>query len=113
MVEAKSFPDNKDNGEGAISPQISKIADAMFLLESSRGKNVNCPANQFNGYGFRQNTFEWKCYNTQEEVRELVEDWIADKIQKGYTIKELSCYYNKGVKTETCDYADKLVSVLQ
>src|SRR5690348_4227672 len=50
------FADDKPLNVGAI-------ADKIYQLESSGGKNDGCrKLGLYNGYGFRQNTSEWMCY---------------------------------------------------
>lgn len=92
--------------------EVSQIVDTIFTLESSRGKNDGCrDAGLWNGYGYSQSTFSWKCYQTQEEVTNLVSDWVKDKISKGYTTAELLCYYNTGVREEGCNYYNNFLKL--
>mgnify|MGYP001599218542 CR=1 FL=1 len=82
---------------------IGEIADHIFTLESSNGRNVLCPEGTYNGYGYRQNSFEWVCYPTQEEVRMLVIEWLVKNISKHGLEKSL-CLYNKGLLETGCSY---------
>jgi hypothetical protein len=58
-----------------------------------------------------QNTYYNECFSSQEEVRGLVEGWIQDKLDKNYKTAELVCFYNKGIKTDSCEYAIKFFSL--
>jgi hypothetical protein len=84
---------------------VGAIADKIYTLESSNGKNDSCKnLGLFNGYGFRQNSFEWVCYNSHEEVRELVINWLTKHIKDGDIASSL-CLYNQGKVTDQCTYA--------
>lgn len=79
---------------------IQTIADTIYGLESTWGKNDGCRAKgKFNGYGFGQNEHSWNCYDTQEEVRLAVEKWIAEKLESGHDVPSLVCGYNLGFKS--------------
>lgn len=92
--------------------EVSEIVDKIFTLESSRGRQDGC-RNQglYNGYGFRQNTFEHVCYGTQEEVVNLVTNWVTDKRDKGFSTAEIYCYYNLGIKENDCPYYRNAISL--
>jgi len=98
------------HGAGEILPPLSDIVDKVYQLESSGGKNVLCPAGKFNGYGYRQNKFEWVCYDNPEEPRQLVMNWFENKLKK-HTLAEATCLYNSGIITEECDYFQKFKSI--
>lgn len=90
--------------EKSVTLDLAKIADYIFLKESTRGKNDGCRRlGLYNGYGFRQNTFEHICYKSQEEVRGLVIEWLTKNIKEG-NIEEALCYYNEGKRSENCEY---------
>jgi hypothetical protein len=84
-----------------------ELADRIYLLESSRGKNdQKCERiGKHNGYGFMQGVNRNFCLESDDEVRKLVIKWIKDKKEKGFSDKELLCYYNKGIVTESCGYS--------
>lgn len=83
---------------------ITDIADKIRILESSGGKNDSClKLGKINGYGFRQNDREHKCFATHTQVRKLVENWIAEKIQI-LDLPTALCYYNTGYKVKDCEY---------
>ncbi len=84
---------------------LGKIADKIYTLESSNGKNDGCNRlGLFNGYGFRQNSSEWICYESHEQVRTLVIDWLTKHI-KGGDIQSALCLYNRGTNESGCTYA--------
>jgi hypothetical protein len=84
---------------------IGEIANKIYTLESSNGKNDSCRnLGLWNGYGFRQNSFEWVCYGSHDEVRSLVITWLTNHIGK-YGIEKSLCIYNQGRVTDSCTYA--------
>jgi hypothetical protein len=102
--------DIKFAAAGETQPSLEEIADRIFILESSGGKYVNCPGNTFNGYGWHQNRSEWKCYNSQEEVRGYVKKWFKEKT-KTHDIESAACGYNTGTFEKGCLYYQKFVSL--
>ncbi len=83
---------------------IGEIADKIYTLESSQGKNDGCrKLGLYNGYGFSQSAFSWKCFSSHEEVRQLVIDWLIDNISK-YGLEQALCRYNIGEITNDCKY---------
>lgn len=119
LVPAESFVSSVEaknetivsGGEEESLPSVSQLADAMFTIESSRGKNVLCPDGQYNGYGYGQHKENWLCFDTQEEVDDLVIKWIEDKKEKGMSDEELLCFYNTG-RTAPCPYSDKIFNII-
>lgn len=84
---------------------LGKIADRIYTLESSGGKNDGCrDMGLYNGYGFRQNSREWVCYGSHEEVRRLVINRLTNLIKDGNVEKAL-CMYNEGLVKNTCTYS--------
>lgn len=84
---------------------LGKIADKIYTLESSNGRNDSCRnLGLYNGYGYRQNSFEWMCYSSHQEVREIVINWLTTHIKDGNVEKAL-CMYNRGVVEDSCTYA--------
>lgn len=96
-------PKNKIPGKTTYV-NLGDIADKIYTLESSRGKHVNCPSGTYNGYGWRQNSSEWICYQSQEEVREQVIAWLSKTLSK-HTLEETLCIYNRGINESGCTYA--------
>lgn len=96
---SKSDQGNKDDAKPAISapnPSIQEIVRKVYQLESSSGRNDACRAKGlFNGYGYRYNSMEKKCFATQGEVTNHVTAWFEAKLQK-YTLAEALCGYNLG-----------------
>lgn len=92
--------------------EVSDIVDKIFTLESSRGVNDGCrDKGLYNGYGFMQSTFYWNCYSNQEEVVNLVTNWVQDKRDKGFSTAEIYCYYNVGIKENDCPYYRNAISL--
>ena len=84
---------------------LGKIADKIYTLESSNGKNDSCRnLGKFNGYGYRQNSAEWICYDSHEEVRQLVINWLTKHIKNG-DIENALCMYNQGKDLKSCTYS--------
>lgn len=99
-------------GHESDQPSVQEIADRIFILESSAGKNDSCRLRgMYNGYGYMQSKFYNECFESQEKVRGLVENWISDKLNKNYKTAELVCFYNRGIKTDSCEYANKFFSL--
>ncbi len=101
----------EERGNSQEVPALTEIIAKVYILESSGGKNVNCPQGKYNGFGYRQNKSEWVCYDTQEEVFDLVGMWFSNKLEKGYSLNEALCYYQSGVRSDSCIYADKFNSI--
>lgn len=99
-------------GYESNQPSVQEIADKIFILESSGGINDSCRLKgMWNGYGYMQSKFYDECFNSQKEVRGFVENWIKDKLDKNYKTAELVCFYNRGIKTDSCEYATKFFSL--
>lgn len=82
-----------------------QLVNGIYQLESSGGLQDGCKRQgMVNGYGFRQNKSEFKCFNSVSEVRKLVENWIEDKQNKGWSVAEQACYYNLGLRVSDCPY---------
>ena len=81
---------------------------AIWALESSLGKNDSCRyIGKWNGFGYRQNSFEHICYDSFEEVVGHVDNWLTQKDLENY------CLYNKGIRTTDCPYALKAIKLLE
>jgi len=103
------IPIGKKSAEAVFD--VGAIADRIYQLESSSGKNDGCrKLGLYNGYGFRQNQFEWKCYSSAEQVRNLVIDWLETNIKDG-NIEKALCLYNRGIDQTQCSYAIKYNSL--
>ncbi len=90
---------------------LGKIADKIYTLESSHGKHDSCNnLGLFNGFGFRQNTSEWMCYSSHEEVRQLVINWLTTHI-KDFGIEKALCMYNQGKVESSCTYSENYLSL--
>jgi hypothetical protein len=83
------------------SPQFSvqEIADKIYILESSGGKNDSCRLKgMWNGYGYFVYDKNNRCFESQAEVRVIVEKWFLDKLQE-YSLPEAVCGYNLGFQS--------------
>lgn len=79
----------------------------VYALESSRGQNDGCKKQgKFNGFGFRQNSREFACYDHFEEVVYHVDNWFEEKLQT-YDLATALCGYNLGFQS---DYLGECVS---
>jgi hypothetical protein len=84
--------------ETAPSDEIKQIVAKVYRLESSAGKNDGCRAEgKFNGYGFGWYDGKRPCYDTQEEVEQLVAEWFEEKLKK-HDLATALCGYNRGFK---------------
>lgn len=80
--------------------EIKEIVTKVYQLESSGGKKDGCRAEgKFNGYGFGWHGGNRPCYETQEEVDQLVAEWFEGKLKK-HSLSEALCGYNRGFKGE-------------
>lgn len=76
----------------------------VFRLESSAGANDGCKRQgKFNGFGYRQNSKEWVCYDTFEEVAHYVSVLFEERMQQ-MSLAEALCLYNTGTKSKDCKY---------
>lgn len=94
---------------------LSPVLKTVYFLESTSGENDGCKKEgKFNGFGYRQNSSEWKCYDSFEQVTEKVNEWFEDRLAtNGNDLVEAACYYNKGIQgLQVCDYSVNFVSVL-
>jgi hypothetical protein len=89
-----------------VDEEVEDVADTIFALESSKGKNDGCQRyGKWNGYGYRQNSSEFVCFESRDEVRGYVMGWIKEKRSIGMTTDEMLCYYNTGVRSSSCWYS--------
>ena len=110
-VETKPLTDIEVIEQYHLSPALKTI----YFLESTSGKNDFCKeSGKFNGYGYRQNSFEKKCYDTFEQVTDKVNEWLEDRLAtNGNNLVEAICFYNKGIQgLEVCDYSINFMGVL-
>ena len=107
-------PKEEQKPEIKETTEAERIADIIYTLESSRGINnySKCEAQGlYNGYGFAiPGNGNYKCFKEGED-REAVIEWINDKIAKNFTESEIYCYYNLGIKSNTCPYYQKAQSI--
>lgn len=92
--------------------KLAPLLKTVYFLESTSGKNDSCKSEgKYNGYGYRQNTFEWKCFNSFEEVTEYVNAWYEERLKEnGNNIVEAVCYYNSGIAGQkSCKYSDNMI----
>lgn len=76
----------------------------VYRLESSAGQNDGCKrGGKFNGFGYRQNSKEWVCFDTFEEVAHYVSVLFEERMEK-MSLAEALCLYNTGTKSKDCKY---------
>lgn len=100
--------DSKASGavvQESIQYSSEQIVKTVFKLESSSGKHDGCVTKGlgYNGYGYRQNSTEWKCFGSREEVAGYVA-WQFEKYLKTMDLETALCYYNTGSKIKGCQY---------
>ena len=100
--EAQKFEED----EVVIKYNLPQILDKIRMLESSGGKNDSCLARgKINGYGYMQSKEYWKCFDSNEEVRGLVENWLVEHLgEKEMTLEQALCRYNQGGTDINCEY---------
>lgn len=92
------------------------ILKGVYMLESTSGKNDGCKEDGLiNGFGYRQNSSEFKCYKDFRSVVQKVDDWYTTRLEEnGGNIAEALCYYNKGyANMGTCEYSQNFLKVLE
>lgn len=85
---------------------LEHIVAKVQILESSGGVNDGCKKQGLvNGYGYRQNSKSFKCYDNKTEVKAVVTDWFKTKlVDEKLSLAAALCLYNSGRKVTTCDY---------
>lgn len=114
VAEAKT-PSIKTDMEVIEQYKLSTVLKGVYTLESSRGKNDGCKdKGQFNGFGFRQNSSEFKCYESFDTVVERVNEWYEERLAyNGNNLSEALCYYNEGIAgQDACKYSIDFMKVI-
>lgn len=109
--EEKVLTDNQILESYRLAPLLKSI----YMLESTKGKQDGCKdQGKFNGFGFRQNSAEHKCFDSFSAVTAVVNEWFEDRLKtNGNNIAEAACYYNTGTPNqESCTYSQNLMRVL-
>lgn len=94
---------------------LAPVLKSVYFLESTSGKNDGCKDKGLvNGYGYRQNSFEFKCYGDFSEVTDRVNSWFVERLStNGNNVIEAVCYYNTGVPHQSsCTYSQNFASVI-
>jgi len=95
--------------------RLSHVLKGIYRKESSAGKNDYCKEKgEFNGFGFRQNTRENKCYKSFDEVTERVHEWLEERLAfNGNNLPEALCYYNQGIAgQDSCSYSTEVIGFM-
>jgi len=94
---------------------LSPVIKTIYFLESTSGKNDGCKdQGKVNGFGYRQNSGEWKCYDSFTQVADKVNEWFEERLaMNGNNLVEAVCFYNKGIQgLSVCDYSENFMGVL-
>lgn len=105
----------KTKDEVFDSYKLGPVLRSIEFLESTSGQNDGCKdEGKVNGFGYAQNGTSWKCYNTFEQVVEVVNIWFEERLStNGNNISEAVCYYNTGVPhQDSCVYSQNFMSVI-
>jgi len=112
--ESEATTEVKPEAEGrslTASLPIQEIVNKVKIKESSSGLKDGCKRyGKVNGYGYRQNSKEWICYESESEVRGYVADLFEERL-KEMSLEESLCMYNRGIKTKDCPYAKEVLSI--
>jgi hypothetical protein len=95
--------------------KLAPVVKTVYFLESTSGKNDRCKdEGKFNGFGYRQNKADWKCYESFEQVADKVNEWFEDRLaMNGNNLVEAICFYNRGIQgMNVCDYSENFMGVL-
>ena len=89
----------------SLLAQRNDLVWKIYGLESSYGKNDGCKrTGKFNGFGYGQHKSGWQCFDSFDEVVAKVHAWIEAKQLAGYTVPEILCMYNQGIRVSDCQY---------
>ena len=95
----------------AKQPYAQVIAQ-IYKGESNYGRADICRSRGLaNGFGFAEpNPLENgpTCYDSFETVVSHVNNWIHERVQEGFSLSEMNCYYIRGVKSSECSTSYKL-----
>lgn len=102
--------DTLAQGEETL-PSLEEIADRIYRLESSGGKNDNChKLNKHNGYGFGVYNNHVDCFDSDLDARKQVKQWFVEKLKK-YSLEQSACGYNTGKFENGCLYYQNFASI--
>lgn len=86
---------------------ISVLADKIWFLESTRGKNnySKCEAiGQVNGIGYGIYNGKYMCFENHVDEMETLKEWLQKKLASGLTERQALCLYNTGLASDDCKY---------
>ena len=113
IVEAKTPVTEEEILSGY---RLAPVIKSIYMLESTSGKNDGCKdEGKVNGFGYRQNSRENKCYDSLEEVADKVNEWFEERMSgNGNNLIEAVCYYNTGIEYQSScgDYSENFWSVI-
>ena len=93
-----------------LSQENGGLLWRVYGIESQFGKLDNCrKSGLFNGFGFKQNSKQWVCYKTFDEVVTAADQWFTDHKDMG--VPQSLCYYNLGQQVKNCDYYQKYLNI--
>ena len=114
MTEALTeIPDSKE-WQIISKFRYKSILAHIYKHESTFGRNDACrKQGGYNGFGFKESDDYIQrhgsyCYATFESLVGDVNDWIADKVKKGWSLNKINCYYVRGLAAEQCKSGYKL-----
>ena len=107
------------SGSATLTPTTSQIDydeifDKIWLLETSRGKaitgwHLQCrEINKWNEIGVAP--FK-KCFNNKQEGRDFITNYFSTRLNNGWSIAEILCYFNTGIKQSSCSYYKKYINL--
>lgn len=82
----------------------------IYFLESTSGKYDPCVVlvrSKYNGYGYAPGT----CYDSPQTVYNIVDMWIKEKQELGWTDAQILCRYNLGGWHDDCGYYQLYLSL--
>lgn len=117
MVVSADIVDNSKtwDGEKVSIPSVQRITEVVYQLESSSGVNepYQCTSQgKTNGYGYGVYGNNCLCFDTHDEVTEIVEGWFKSCLDETGDLNTCLCRYNKGVDTDQCGYVNKFNSII-
>lgn len=115
IASAQVVQTPKTDKEIMAQYELNLALNGVYMLESTMGKNDSCKEKGlFNGYGYRQNSSENKCYESFEKVTEKVNEWLEERLAyNNNNLAEALCYYNTGIAgQDSCKYSENFLIVL-
>ncbi len=92
--------------------KYANVIAQIYKGESNFGAMDICRSQGLaNGFGFMEpNPLKHgpTCFDSFEKVVSHVNNWIHARVQEGFNLAELNCYYIRGIRSSQCNTSYKL-----